>query len=244
MRWHVNSRRRRALGFNPPQKKEDCIWGSTRRKKNTKTYKEREVGRFFFVFFFFGCGGAAKKKIDGPPRAFTKSQTHPPTPPTFFFLTFYLVRFWAFLGKGSSKTPLKYFCKKSMSKTFPKILIFFFDVSFSSIFFVLSRFRVFLSDGSSKTLQKTFCKKIVSKSFYKKFDQKSKTDFFSNSFYHVFGRFSMRGVQKHDKKNIEKINLTLVLFRTSTHPPTRPLLVGCFLFLFLFDRWPGGRPTS
>jgi hypothetical protein len=30
----------------------------------------------------------------------------------------------------------------------------------------------------------------------------------------------MRGVQKHDKKNIEKINLTLVLFRTLTHPPT------------------------
>jgi hypothetical protein len=29
----------------------------------------------------------------------------------------------------------------------------------------------------------------------------------------------MRGVQKHDKKNIERINLTLVLFRTLTHPP-------------------------
>jgi hypothetical protein len=30
----------------------------------------------------------------------------------------------------------------------------------------------------------------------------------------------MRGVQKHDLKNIKKINLTLVLFRTLTHPPT------------------------
>jgi hypothetical protein len=40
----------------------------------------------------------------------------------------------------------------------------------------------------------------VSKSFYKKIDQKSKTDFFLDLFYHVFGRFSVRGVQKHDKK--------------------------------------------
>jgi hypothetical protein len=39
---------------------------------------------------------------------------------------------------------------------------------------------VFFSDGSSETpKKKRFTKKIVSKSFYKKFDQKSKTDFFS-----------------------------------------------------------------
>jgi hypothetical protein len=44
--------------------------------------------------------------------------------------------------------------------------------------------------------------------------------FFLDFFYHVFGRFSVRGVQKHDKKNIEKINLTLVLFWPLTHPPT------------------------
>jgi hypothetical protein len=49
--------------------------------------------------------GAAKKKIDGPPRTSTKSPTHPPTIRLFFFLTFFLVRFWAFLGKGSSNTP-------------------------------------------------------------------------------------------------------------------------------------------
>jgi hypothetical protein len=45
----------------------------------------------------------------------------PPTHhPAFFFLTFFSVRFWAFLGKGSSKTPQKYFGKNSVSKTFPK----------------------------------------------------------------------------------------------------------------------------
>jgi hypothetical protein len=91
-----------------------------------------------------------------------------------------------------------------------------FDVSFSSIF--LSRFRVFSAMGVQKHYKKRFTKTIVSKSFYKKFDQKSKTDFFSNCFSHVFGRFSMRGVQKHDKKSHK--NLTLVLFRTLTHPPT------------------------
>jgi hypothetical protein len=41
-----------------------------------------------------------QKKIDGPPRTFAKSETHPPTI-RLFFLTFVLVRFWAFLGKGS-----------------------------------------------------------------------------------------------------------------------------------------------
>jgi hypothetical protein len=58
---------------------------------------------------------------------------------------------------------------------------------------------VFLSDGSSKALQKN-----VSKSLYKKIDKKSKTDFFSIFVYHVFGRFSVRGVQKHDKKITSK----------------------------------------
>jgi hypothetical protein len=77
--------------------------------------------------------------------------------------------------------------------------------------------------------KKRFAKKMVSKSLYKKFDQKSKTDFFSIFFSHVFGRFSMRGVQKHDKINIETKNLTLVLFRTLTHPPTTGVTVVFFL---------------
>jgi hypothetical protein len=56
-----------------------------------------------------------QKKIDGPPRTKTKSQTHPPAIRLFFPSLFFLVRFWAFLGKGSSKTPQKYFYKKPMS---------------------------------------------------------------------------------------------------------------------------------
>ena len=91
---------------------------------------------------------------------------------------------------------------------------------FPRLFLFYRIFGCFSAMGVQKHYKKHFAKQIVSKSFYKKFDQKSKTDFFSNFFYHVFGRFSMRGVQKHDKKNIEKINLTPVLFRTLTHPPT------------------------
>jgi hypothetical protein len=91
--------------------------------------------------------------------------------------------------------------------------------------------------GVQKHYKKRFTKKVVSKSFYKKFDQKSKskTDFFSNFFNHVFGRFSMRGVQKHDKKNVKKINPTPVLFRTLTHPPTTG--VTDFGFSFLPAPW-------
>jgi hypothetical protein len=74
--------------------------------------------------------GASKKKIDGPPRAFAKSQTHPPTirlfsPFPWLFL-FFCVRFWAFLGSrhGEFKKNIQIFLqksKKSMSKTSPKI---------------------------------------------------------------------------------------------------------------------------
>jgi hypothetical protein len=70
---------------------------------------------------------------------------------------------------------------------------------------------VFLSDDddqldeSSKALQKMFYKKTVSKSFYKKIDKKIQNRLFSIIFYQVFGRFSVRGVQKHHKKSQKKL---------------------------------------
>jgi hypothetical protein len=67
----------------------------------------------------------------------------------------------------------------------------------------------------------------VSKSFYKQIDQNRpknpKTDFFSIFVYHVFWRFSVRGVPDKNttQKYIgEKNNLTLVLFGPLTHRPT------------------------
>jgi hypothetical protein len=64
--------------------------------------------------------------------------------PASFSLTFFWVRFWAFLGKRSSKTPQKKFGKKPVSKTFSKIsrkfrenfdvLDFFCFIAFSCVF--------------------------------------------------------------------------------------------------------------
>jgi hypothetical protein len=60
---------------------------------------------------------------------------------------------------------------------------------------------VFFSDGSSKTLQKTFCKKNRVEKFLRKIRPQVQNRFFSRiCFCHVFGRFSVRGVQKHDLK--------------------------------------------
>jgi hypothetical protein len=145
------------------------------------------------------------KKNRRTPRTLTKSPTHPPTIRLFFFLDFFLVRFWAFLGKGSSKTPQKYFCKKSMSKTFSKISTKNFDDSFSSTFFLFYRvFGCFSAMGVQKHNKKRFTKKIMSKIFTKNSTKNPKPTFSRKDFYHVFGRFSMRGVQKHDKKISKK----------------------------------------
>jgi hypothetical protein len=113
--------------------------------------------------------GAAKTKSTGPSiHLLNPSPTRPPA--DFLFLGFYfIVRFWAFLGKGSSKTPYKYFCKKSMSKTFSKKVDEHFDGSFSSTFFVISRF---LGDRSSKTLQKSFCQNSRVEKFLQRNRQK------------------------------------------------------------------------
>jgi hypothetical protein len=73
--------------------------------------------------------------------------------------------------------------------------------------------------GVQKHYKKRFTKKIVPKTFTKNSTKNPKPTFSRFLFNHVFGRFSMRGVQKHDKKISKKINLTLVLFRTLTHPP-------------------------
>jgi hypothetical protein len=110
---------------------------------------------------------------------------------------------------------------------------------FPRLFFLIV-FRVFLSDESSKTLQKSFYKNIVSKSFYKKNRQKSKT-VFSRLFYHVSGRFSMRGVQKHDKKS-GKTDQTWYFFGLrGTNQPRGP---SCFFLVPLpFWRCTGAHPA-
>ena len=83
---------------------------------------QRAESRFDFFFallflFLFGLQaldldlrsgsgeqGALKKKSDGPLRIFDYLSRNQPTPKYDFSSLFFLVRFWAFLGEGSSKT--------------------------------------------------------------------------------------------------------------------------------------------
>jgi hypothetical protein len=76
--------------------------------------------------------------------------------------------------------------------------------------------------GVKRHYRKRFAKKFCRKVFQKKSTKKSKTDFFSIFFYHVFGRFSVRGVQKHDKKISEKKLTSPGTFLASEEPINHP----------------------
>jgi hypothetical protein len=84
-------------------------------------------------------------------------------------LAFFLVRFWAFLGKGSSKHHYK-----TMSKTFTKKIDKTFDVSFSSFFFVYRVFGCF----SAMRVQKHYKNVLQFFSFLQKNRQKIQNRFF------------------------------------------------------------------
>jgi hypothetical protein len=124
-----------------------------------------------------------------------------------------------------------------MSKTFPKISTAISMSVSPRLFLFYCVFGCFSAMGVQKHNKKRFTKKIVSKSFHKKFDQKSKTDFFSICFNHVLGRFSVRarGAQKHDKKISHTKNLTLdpSPFLASDPPTHQGGPRGFFVFCFL-----------
>jgi hypothetical protein len=133
-----------------------------------------------------------------------------------------LVRFWVFLlGEGSPKTPLNYFLQKVHVENFfqqidkkpmsvvPQLFCF---IAFSG---VSQRWEF---KNTTKMFYKKSCRKVFTKKL-KKNHLKIPNRFFLECFYHVFGRFSMRGVQKHDKKIYTQI-WTLVLFWPLTYPPT------------------------
>jgi hypothetical protein len=144
--------------------------------------------------------GAAKRKRRPPPVKLPNP--NPPTRhPTYFSWLF----FSTFLGvsrQGEFKNTIKLFVQKVHVENFSqnqnnrqKI-----QCQFSSTFFVLSCFRVFLSDGVQKHYKKRFAKKSCRKAFTKKSTKNPKLKKkFSIFFHYVFGRFSVRGVQKHDK---------------------------------------------
>jgi hypothetical protein len=133
-------------------------------------------------------------KKNAPPRAFAKSQTHPPTSRLFFLLGFVFSTFLGVSRQGEFKNTIQIFLQKVHVESFSQKNRQAFRCQFSHDFFCLS--RVFLRDGSSKTLQKRFAKKSCRKAFTKNSTKNSQL-LFLDFFYHVFGRFSVRGVQKH-----------------------------------------------
>jgi hypothetical protein len=94
---------------------------------------------------------------------------------------------------------------------------------------------VLLGDGSSKTLQKTFYKKNRVEKFLQKKRPKIQNRFFLYFFNHVFGRFSVRGVNKHDKKISQK-NLTSPGTFLASEEPTNHPKVRQFFFGVPLDR--------
>jgi hypothetical protein len=96
-------------------------------------------------------GGDGARAADAAAAAAARAPRPLPAPPP---------RFCSFNGLAS--TPCKCFCKKSMSKTFPKKIDKNFDVSSPSICFWF--YRVF---GCFLAISDVFAKEIASKSFTK-----------------------------------------------------------------------------
>jgi hypothetical protein len=78
---------------------------------------------------------------------------------------------------------------------------------------------VFLSEGVQKHYKNVLQKNRVQR-FLQKNRQKNRQKNPTILFYRVFGRFSVRGFQKHHRKNQKKIHLTPVLFWPLTYLPT------------------------
>jgi hypothetical protein len=177
------------------------------------------AGSFLFLSPFTTARRGAAKKTDAPPpplpRTFAKSQTHSPTC-RLFFLGFFLVRFWAFLGKGSSKTPLHIFLyKNTMSKTFSKQIDQNVGVNFSSTLFCFIAFSGVSQRWEFKSTTKNVLPKNCVEKFLQKIDKNPKPFCFrqkiSRSWAFLGGGSS---------KTPFFFLMTLVLFWPLTHPPT------------------------
>jgi hypothetical protein len=92
----------------------------------------------------------------------------------------------------------------------------FFSCQFFLDFFCLVAFIGVSRRWEFKNTKNTFGPKFVSKNSHKN----PKSICFLDLLNHIMGRFSARGVIKHYKPNIGKIDLTLDLFWPLAHPPT------------------------
>jgi hypothetical protein len=94
-----------------------------------------------------------------------------------------------------------------------------FGVSFSSFFFGFIAFSGVFQRQEFKNTTKKICKKNRVEKFLQKVRPQIQNRLFLDFFPHVFGRFLMRGVQKHVKKiNIKKKSDTGLF--TYSDPPT------------------------
>jgi hypothetical protein len=147
--------------------------------------------------------------------------------------------FGRFSVRGVQKHHKNIFATKAHVKNFPQ-KIDKISMSVSPRFFRFYRIFGCFSGWQLKDTTKNVLQKIASKSFNKKIEQKTKDKRFKTVFfliylphYHVFGRFSVRGVQKHHQKNITKKNLALALgpFLASGPPPHTHHHTGSPVFL-------------
>jgi hypothetical protein len=135
-------------------------------------------------------------------------------------LPFFLVRFRAFLGKGSSKNTTKSFCKKSMSgKKIPKNpqklrCKFFLDfLGFIAVSGVSQRWEC--KNTAKNILQKNRAEKFLPKN-----RPKIQNRFFLGFVLSRYWAFLGEGTSKTPRTKYRRTNLTLVLFWPLTYPPT------------------------
>jgi hypothetical protein len=97
------------------------------------------------------------------------------------------------------------FCKKAMSKTFPKEIEKIFNASFSSLFcFVLLSFGCFSAMGVQKHYKQLFWP--ISKSFTKKIGQKIKNRFVLLIYFNcVFGNLSAKEKSKEQHNKLSQL---------------------------------------
>jgi hypothetical protein len=128
------------------------------------------------------------KQIDGPPvHLLNPRPTHPPV--DLFFL-FFLVRFRAFLGKGSTKHHNNIFAKSPCRKLFPKNRQISMSV-FPQLFRFYRGFGYFPAMGVQRHYRKRLTKKSCRKVFTKEI---------SILFCHVFWAFLAEGSLKTPHK--------------------------------------------
>jgi hypothetical protein len=112
-----------------------------------------------------------------------------------------------------------FFAKSPCRKIFPKKSTKISMTVFPRLFLFYRVFGCFSAMGvQAKTLQKMFCKKNRVEKFVQKNRPKIQNRCFLDFLYHFFGRFWVRGVQKHEKKISE--NKSEPIPFSYSHPPT------------------------